>query len=71
MEFTDEIVGVIQKRVNSTLDTEEQVTDFARRNVDLEAWMKRFAGDNRENQIAFESTVKSLLSVAYNEAKMR
>jgi cyclase len=71
MEFTDEIVGVIQRRVNSTRDNEEEVADFVRKNVDLEAWTKRFAGDDKENRIAFESTVKSLLSVAYKEAKMR
>jgi len=71
MAFTDEIVGIIQNRVNSTRDTEEEVDNFVRKNVNLDAWRKRFAGDDKENRTAYDSTVKSLLSVAYKEAKMR
>jgi cyclase len=71
IEFLDQVVPFVWKEVNSSRDTQEQVAQLVRKNLNLDGWKRKFAGENKENRDAFDETIESLIDVIYKEAKLR
>lgn len=67
-----EVNNLIKKETtnNPTLKIEE-MAKIARQKIDVPAWRKKFAGENKENGDYFEESFDSLIKSAFKEALIR